>query len=70
MPKKKPAPKPHGGARPGSGRPRIYEHLAQPTSIVLELAQLVRLDYLAERIGISRSAAIKRAVSDWIEKEQ
>ena len=72
MPKKKPAlgrrqTKPqHGGARPGSGRPKIYEHLAQPTSVVLELDMLMRLDQRAATLGITRSAAIKQAVAEWL----
>jgi len=66
---KKKATKPqHGGARPGSGRPKIYEQLAQPTSVVLELDMLQQLDQRAAKLGITRSAAIKLAVGEWMRR--
>ena len=56
----------HGGKRLGAGRPRIYGPHAQPTSLLLELEQLVRLDHWAGKLNISRSAAVKQAVCEWI----
>ena len=58
--------KQHGGARPGSGRPKIYDQLAQPTSVMLELDMLQQLDKRAASLGITRSAAIKQAVAEWL----
>ena len=58
--------KQHGGTRPGAGRPRIYKHLAAPTSVSLETSQLVKLDKRAAKLGITRSAAIKLAVGEWL----
>lgn len=64
--KKQPAKSQHGGARPGSGRPKIYDQLAQPTSVVLELDVLQQLDQRAASLGITRSAAIKQAIAKWL----
>jgi hypothetical protein len=64
MPKKK-QPQ-HGGTRPGAGRPKIYKHLAQPTSVTLETDMLKRLDKRAASLGLTRSAAIKLAVGEWL----
>lgn len=65
---KKPRKRPHGGRRPGAGRPRIYGALAHPTSVWLEVEQLVRLDNRADKMGITRSAALKQAVAQWLEQ--
>jgi hypothetical protein len=65
MPKKKST---RGGARPGAGRPKIYEDLAAPTSIALESKLMDRLDAKAKSLGLTRSAAVQQAVTEWLEK--
>jgi hypothetical protein len=62
MPKKKQ----HGGRRPGAGRPRIYEDLAEPTTILLEREQLARLNAWCEKNGVNRSEAVRKAVEEML----
>ena len=56
----------HGGRRQGAGRPRIYVHRAHPTSVMIELETLVRLNHKIGRLKISRTAAIKQAIEQWL----
>ena len=54
-----------GGARKGAGRPA---HADPPTPIAAKVpASLAkRLDARARKLGLSRSAAIARAVGEWV----
>lgn len=60
----------HGGRRSGAGRPRQYAHLCAPTSVVLELEQMIRLNHRCGKLKISRTTAIKHAVSEWLERSE
>jgi hypothetical protein len=56
----------HGGARPGAGRPKVYQQASTPTSIQFEQATLDALDKRAEELGITRSAAVQEAIKAWL----
>lgn len=51
--------------RPGAGRPKELEDEKRVT-ILMERGQLESLDDTAQRLGISRSEAARRAIAGWL----
>lgn len=52
------APAKHGGARPGSGRKKVLTD-GQTVAVVLDAADLHRLDQEAQKRDLSRSALVR-----------
>ena len=57
----------HGGARPGSGRPR---EIKDPVRIGLYLSrrQTKQLAKAATRAGLTRNEALRRAIAEYLAK--
>lgn len=51
--------------RPGPGRPPLGPRLVFQAA---DAEQVARLDAEAKRLGLDRSAALRRALTDWLER--